>query len=437
LTHVHLIGISGSGLSAIARILLEKGYKVSGSDRKLTPLSLSLVDAGALLFEGHLSENIKGADIVVRSSAIPENNPELIAAHDADIPVLKRSEFLKQLLDGKKCIAVAGTHGKTTTTAMIAWILSESGWDPSYIIGGISSNLGGNAHAGDGEYFVIEADEYDRMFLGLDPYIAVVTNIEHDHPDCYPTPQEYESVFRQFVFQIQKGGLLVACADNPGALNLSSEAASRGLRTKTYQLTRDHQFSLQVPGDHNRLNALAAIAVGEEVGISKKAAIESLEKFDGVGRRFELRGEVDGVTVIDDYAHHPSEIRATLNAAHERYPDRQVWSVWQPHTYSRTRQLLPDYARAFSRSDYVIVTDIFAAREISPEDKFSSRDVAGAITAQKTDPGHVLYIPTLDQVEKYLLDHLSLDDVLLILSAGDADLLSSNLLISLAERKKR
>ena len=338
---VHLIGICGSGLSAIARILLEKGYTVTGSDRTLSPVALALEEAGARIYAGHKSEYVNGADVVVRSSAIPDTNPEVQEALKLGIPVQKRSEFLGALLTEYDCIAVAGTHGKTTTTAMIAWMLKELGRDPSFIIGGISTNLGGNAHAGKGSHFVIEADEYDRMFLGLKPVVAVITNVEYDHPDCFPSPDDYAEAFRQFVLGIQPGGLLVACADNSGAASLLRVAHQAGLRTAGYRLAdlgdtfqgQEHVLrNLVVPGEHNILNALAAMTVAEALGLPLDRAAAALQEYRGVGRRFELRGEAGGITIIDDYAHHPTEIRATLAAACQRYSGRRLWAVWQPHT---------------------------------------------------------------------------------------------------------
>ncbi len=436
--HVHLVGIGGSGLSAIARILLERGYEVSGSDRSLSPLALELAKAGVRIFAGHAAEQITGADLVICSSAIPDQNPELVEARRLGIPVMKRQEFLEMLLQGQDCIAVAGTHGKTTTTAMIAWMLTAMEQDPSFLIGGVSANLGVNAHAGKGVHFVIEADEYDGMFLGLRPKIAVITNIEHDHPDCYPTPESYAEAFLKFSRRLKPGGLLVVSAEDPGISELQKELGSE-MRIQTYNLegleikasetgaleTRvmGIQLSLQVPGIHNLRNALAALAVASELGLPLQQAADALGVFRGTGRRFELRGEPAGVTVIDDYAHHPTEIRATLAAARLRYPGRRIWAVWQPHTYSRTRLLFQEFAAAFAYADFVLVTDIYAARESQPPDGFSSSQVARAIATRAS--GEVFYIPTLVQAQEFLTERLAPGDVLMVLSAGDADSISS------------
>jgi len=456
MTHAHLIGIGGSGLSAIARLLLESGYSVSGSDRVLSEQAAELAAAGATVFAGHAAENIRGADLVIRSSAIPDSNPEVLAAQAAGIPVLKRSEFFGQLMSGRIGIAVAGTHGKTTTTAMIAWLLTACGQDPSYIIGGVSKNLGNNAHAGQGKTFVIEADEYDRMFLGLDPQIAVVTMVEHDHPDCFPTAAEYMEAFTAFVGKLKSGGLLIANADDAQAAGLTG-AVPAGCRVVIYGLkpgadlrainisrnavggfsfdvqssfgTRVANIVLQVPGEHNILNALAAFAVAQELKINAGKAAAALDAFQGTGRRFDVRGEANGIVIIDDYAHHPTEIRATLAAARVRYPESRIWAVWQPHTYSRTQMLLADFTRAFNNVDRVIVTAVYAARET--ETGFSAAQVVAQM-----QHANARYIPALADVRETLMAELKPGDVLLVLSAGDADQVSSQVLSALRHKEQ-
>jgi UDP-N-acetylmuramate--alanine ligase len=469
---VHFIGIGGSGLSAIALVLLENGIEVSGSDRQFSPMSAHLQAAGAQFFLGHSAENVRGADLVVRSSAVTDDNPEVQAALILGIPVLKRIDFLEQLTAGKQTIAVAGTHGKTTTTAMIAWMLTELGLDPSYVIGGVSINLGSNAHAGRGAQFVIEADEYDRMFLGLNPSISVVTNIEYDHPDCYPTPADFYRAFQDFSGRLEAEGTLVVCVDDPGAALLATEEASRrkvltygisnpqaayqahdlrlnprgGYEFQAVREVRSHdapvpaasthrlKVTLKVAGKHNVNNALAALIVAEVLGLSWQDAAAALADFRGAGRRFELLGEANGITVVDDYAHHPTEIRATMAAARARYPGRPIWVVWQPHTYSRTRALAAGFASAFDHrsndpEEHIVVTGIFAAREAAPEDGFSSKDIIDQMSQV-----NVTYIPDLAQVSSFLVDHLKPGDVLLVLSAGDADQVSRRVLNDLLER---
>ena len=457
MTRIHLIGIGGTGLSAIARVLLEMGHTVSGSDRAESPFTLDLQSAGVIVHIGHSPENITGVELVVRSSAIPDDNPEVTAARGAGIPVLKRADFLASLMEGKTGIAIAGTHGKTTTSAMIAWMLSALNQNPSFIVGGVLENLGTNARYGKGPTFVIEADEYDRMFLGLRPAIAVVTNIEHDHPDCYPTLADLQAAFREFVQHLPADGTLIACTDDPGAYALLSQFEKNGKSVLGYGLiltagkakhfetyTNDlsvngkggFNFSasvlgkpvkveLMVPGKHNILNALAALTVAQLLELSLSDAAQALGQFTGTGRRFELRGTVNGITVIDDYAHHPTEIQATLAAARYRYPHSPIWAVWQPHTYSRTQMLLEDFANSFGKADEVIVTEVYPARE--PKQAFSSKMVADAM------PHKAHFIADLPAVSKYLITHLHPGDVLLVLSAGDANQISTEVLAYLKE----
>ena len=444
----HLIGIGGSGLSPIARLLLEKGYPVSGSDQVWNPVLDELAAMGAQVYTGHNAAQIAHADIVVRSSAIPDNNPEVQAARQASIPVLKRSEFLSFLMEGQTCIAIAATHGKTTTTAMTAWVLSQSGFDPSYIIGGISKNLASNAHAGKGEFFVIEADEYDFMFLGLEPQFAVVLNMEHDHPDCYPTYQSYTNSFSRFVQKIKTGGCLFLCQDQSETLLLAAEVTPK-VRVFTFGFDpaaayiakdlfcaenggyhfqvfyREHKLcrvQLQVPGKHNVLNALAVLAVIHQAGLPLEAAALALSSFEGTGRRFDVLGEVHGITIINDYAHHPTEIRTTLAAARDRYPQRRLWVAWQPHTYSRTRSNLDLFIDSLQAADRVVVTEVYASREpFDPE--FSARQI---VEKMKTDQVH--FSPTLAEATDFLFQNLQSGDVLLVLSAGDAIQISASLL---------
>jgi len=448
-THIHLIGIGGAGLSAIARVLHARGFTVSGSDREGSPTLDDLRSLGIRVAVGHAAQHTVGADVVLRSSAIPDDNVEVTAAREARIPVLKRADFLAELLAGKKTIAVAGTHGKTTTTAMTAWLLSEGGLDPSFIIGGEATGLGTNARAGKGPHFVIEADEYDRMFLGLRPDIAVVTNVEHDHPDLFPTEESFVRAFEQFVDLLSPGGTLISWGDSPATRSLADQAAGAGCKALTYGVGPENdlrlerpeplpgsgytfdlatadfspvRIRLQVPGAHNVLNAAAAAAVGLQVGLAAEAVADSLGRFAGVGRRFEVVGEAAGVIVVDDYAHHPTEIRTTIAAARDRYPDRDLWVVWQPHTFSRLRLLCREFAAAFAGAGHVVVTAVFAAREAPPPD-FS---LAGLLAAM----GHpdARQIDGLEAVAADLIDRLEPGSVLLVLSAGDANRVSAEVL---------
>jgi len=444
---LHIVGIGGAGMSAIATLLTERGQQVSGSDQAESEVTRWLREQGVEVFVGHHAENVGKVDMVVVSSAIRADNPELIAAQERGIPVCKRAQFLRWLMQGSLGVAVAGTHGKTTTTAMIAHTLMTTGRDPSFIVGGTIKSIGRSAHAGRDREFVIEADEYDRMFLGLTPAIEVILNVEHDHPDCYPTFDEMLDAFREFVHRLPEDGLVVACGEDAAASRLAREAPRRllygfkpsldwcatDLRPnnaggmdflaqhdgKTQGLVR-----LRVPGKHNVLNALAALAVTDGLGVPFSAAVDALSEFRGVGRRFEVRGEVNGVTIVDDYGHHPTEIKSTLAGARLRYAERgrQIWAVFQPHTYSRTRTLLDQFATAFADADHVIVTAIYASRERDTLG-ISNRDVLAAM--QHPD---ARAIDALDDVAQYLQANAKPGAVVITFSAGDANKISEALL---------
>ena len=454
MTHVHFIGIGGTGLSAIARVLLEKGYTVSGSDRTKSPLFDAITEAGARTFIGHAAPQIEGADLVIRSSAVPDDNPEVIAAKAVGIPVLKRSEFLTEFTQGKETLAVAGSHGKTTTTAMLIWILDQLGADPSFVAGGVVNQLGTNARAGAGEYFAIEADEYDNMFLGLAPKIAVVTNIEHDHPDCFPTPEDYRAAFKAFLQNVRSDGRALVCWDNEGARSLAEELASEitilgyGVSPEAAYRAADIRFEnglpvftffkgdqdlgevkLAVPGRHNVINATAVLAVIDQLGLDLSKAVQALGVFTGAGRRFEILGMADGVTVIDDYGHHPTELAATLQAAKSRYPDSRVWAVWQPHTYTRTRTLEADFIRALTTADQAVILKIYAAREADPG--YSAVRIAEALPAEKA-----MYCETFDAASTLLIEKLAPGDVVIVFSAGDATEVSKAVLNGLEQRER-
>ncbi|GAB4417596.1 MAG: UDP-N-acetylmuramate--L-alanine ligase [Anaerolineales bacterium] len=459
----HFIGIGGSGLSAIARLLLERGDAVTGSDRELSPFAADVQRAGATVYIGHHPRHVGDADFVVRSSAIPDDNPEVQAALKANIPVYKRAEFIGQLMQDKVGIAVAGTHGKTTTTAMLAWVLTRLERDPSFIVGSVMSNLGVNAHAGKGNTFVIEADEYDRMFLGLKPRIEIVTNLEHDHPDCYPTYDDMCAAFASFVDLLPADGTLIVSAEDSGSAALIPQARKAGKAVVSYAIQGEMTINspnwvqahgvepnayggmtfrvasnitddltpvkveMRVPGEHNVRNALAVLAVVDLLGLSKREAAKALGEFKGTGRRFEIVGEMKGVTVIDDYAHHPTEIKATLAAARSQYPQDRIWAVWQPHTYSRTQALFTEFSRAFADADEVIVSEVYASRE--PKQEFSSAEVVSAMPHPSAR-----YIAELSDISEYLLEHLKPGDVLLVLSAGDANRICRDVLFKLKGR---
>jgi UDP-N-acetylmuramate--alanine ligase len=443
-------------MSAIARVLLEQGlYRISGSDHDLSDVGRALADAGVEVFGDHQSAHLGDADLVFVSSAIPADNPEVQAAWVRGIPVVKRPQVLAWLTEPYQTISVSGTHGKTTTTAMIAQLLLRAGVDPSFIIGGVLPGLDTNGRAGKGPYFVIEADEYDRTFLELRPSLAVVTNVELDHPDCYPSYAEMQAAFAAFVGGVVAGGCVVACADDAGARGVLA-AVPDGRRAVTYGLgtgcdvqasdVRGNgsghdfeafvggaswgRFSLEIPGVHNVRNALAAISVARELGIPKQVTREVLASFGGVARRFELKGEAGGVTVIDDYAHHPTEIRATLAAARSRYGERQIWAVFQPHTFSRTEALLEEYQNSFDDADHVLITPIYASRECD-DGRISSLDLVRG--ARHRD---MRYVPDLRSAMAELVRRTTAGDIVLVMGAGDSFRVGEGVLSILRERTR-
>jgi UDP-N-acetylmuramate--alanine ligase len=451
-TSVHFVGIAGAGLSAIAKVLHDSGWRVSGSDAGSSPFAQQLTEKGVRVYAGHKAEQIDGATVVVVSSAVPPDNVEVQAALARGIPVLKRADFLGQLMTGRTGVAVAGTHGKTTTTGLIAYVLDRAGLDPTFIVGGMLTDYDSNARAGHGP-FVIEADEYDRMFLGLRPVVAVVTNVEHDHPDCYPTLADTQAAFREFVELLPKEGLLVGCARDAFARELVAERRAGGRPAVSYGFRREDDYRADSPqlngaggfdflavkggttlglvrtrlaGEHNVLNTLAALAVADHLGVSFNHFRNAATEFRGAGRRFEVKGEAGGVTVIDDYAHHPTEIKATLAAARRRFAGHPIWAMFQPHTFTRTRSLMNDFAASFTDADHVLVTDIFAAREATDQ------TVTAAQLVKKIQHRDVRHVPTLDDATRVLLAELRPGDVLVTLGAGDGDRVGVDVLKGLA-----
>jgi len=453
--HVHLVGIGGIGMSGIARVLLEEGYRVSGSDLRVSPLTEALVGLGGTVYEGHAAKNIAGANLVVVSSAVPPHNPEVLAAQESGVPVVGRAQILGQLMEGRYGVAVAGTHGKTTTSAMIALILERAGLDPTIIVGGVIPELSSNAKAGKGKYLVLEADEYQRTFLGVSPSVAVVTNIEMDHPDYFRDLEDIYQAYLEFVKLVPQEGEIFLCTDDPMAERLQEEphlaeittyglgprarwraadlAANAAGGSDFRVLASDRprgEFSLRIPGRHNVKNGLAALAVSDYLGIDLGEAGKTLAQFQGVERRFEVKGEAAGVVVIDDYAHHPSEIKATLAAARERYPERKVWAVFQPHTYSRTKALWSEFAASFGDAAQVVVTDIYPARE-TDDLGVSSQELVAAMN----HPG-VHYVGALSDVVTMLCQRLRVGDLLITLGAGDIYQVGEQVLARLKRRER-
>jgi UDP-N-acetylmuramate--alanine ligase len=451
---IHLIGIGGIGMSGIATLLLRHGYAVSGSDRTSNESTRALETLGARIALGHAAENVEGAELVVTSSAVRPDNPEVLAAQSRDIPVIPRAEMLAELMRLKHGIAVAGAHGKTTTTSMIATILVAAGLDPTVVVGGRVHGLGGtgqastlpftaNARLGQGEFMVVEADESDGSFNKLSASIAVVTNLDREHLDHYGTMTNLKKAFVAFLGKVPFYGLNVVCGDD---VTLRTLAAKVTRRRKTYGFRRDNDFvveayrtegpgsvctvsarradgrlesvslRLRVPGRHNVLNALAALVVADEVGVPLAAAAAALEEFPGVERRFHVRGVRNGVTYVDDYAHHPSEIRATLSAARERFASGRLRVLFQPHRYSRTEDLFEDFARAFGACDTVAVCDVYAAGE-APRAGVDGPSLAEAI--RSVGGTEAFYAPSPKDVLARWIAESTAGDAVLTLGAGD------------------
>ncbi len=435
---VHFIGIGGIGMSGIAEILLSQGYVVSGSDISESEITKRLASLGATVHYGHAEKNLNHSDVVVVSSAIDEKNPEIQAARKNKVPIIQRAEMLGELMKMKTSIAIAGTHGKTSTTSMIATIVQQSGLDPTIIIGGRVDALGGNAKLGQGDFLVAEADESDKSFLHLPSTIAIVTNIDNDHLNNYGTIQNIKDAFVDFVNRIPFYGQAILCQDDENVKSIlprlkkpyttygfSPQATIQARNVQfvkfgsTFEIWREEEklgeAKCNVPGQHNVLNALAAIATGMEIGLTFEQASYGLGQFRGVRRRFELKGEKAGVKVFDDYGHHPTEIRATLNAARKAWSGRVV-TFFQPHRYSRTQDCYDDFVRAFDDADVVFVADIYPAGE-SPIPGISSEKLAEDIRQH----GHkcVEFIGDVKTAAEKIAPKLQDGDLFLTLGAGN------------------
>lgn len=456
LHNIHFIGIGGAGMSALAYVLLKRGYDVSGSDLNAGHMSAHLAEEGAMVYMGHDSCQVDDADAVVISTAIHANNPELVAAKAKGLPVLHRSDVLAALLNNAKGVAVAGAHGKTTTSAMISCIAAESGIDPTIVIGGEVTSLGGNARNGAGPYVVAEADESDGSFLKFYPHLAVVTNIEDDHLDHYGTEENIYQAFKQFLGNITEGGKAILCADNPKVCRLARETdkavltygiegeaadfiaknITYGVNGTTYELYYHNELLTQVhlivPGRHNVLNSMGAFVAAREMGIPVDKILASLKQFGGAKRRFETKGKVNGVWIVDDYAHHPTEIGVTLKAARQTKPQRLL-CVFQPHRYTRTQLLFDEFCQSFAGCDELIIVDIYAAGE-DPIEGISSAKLAEGIhaaTGQK-----VQYIPRLSKAEEYLQAQAQAGDLIMTIGAGDVFKIGEELVRELERNAK-
>ncbi len=435
---VHFVGIGGIGMSGIAEVLLNLGFTVTGSDRQLSSITKRLEDLGAVIYEGHEGGQVLGADVVVISSAVRKDNIEVKTAMDIKIPVIRRAEMLGELMRMKQGVAIAGTHGKTTTTSMTGLMLQEGGFDPTLIVGGKLRALDTNAKLGEGDYLVVEADEFDRSFLQLMPIIAVITNIDTDHLDCYKNLDEIKSAFVTFANKVPFYGSVVLCLDEDSlqeiiprigrrilTYGLTPQAEIRGINlacrnehtefTVIYRDREQGRIKIQLPGVHNMKNSLAALAVGFELEIPFETIKKALEAFTGVHRRFEIKAQLNGVLIVDDYAHHPTEIEASLKAARDGWGRRTV-AVFQPHLYSRTRDFHTEFGRAFFDADILVVTDIYPARE----DPIPG--VTGELVAESARSfGHrqVVYIPSKEEIPEYLNGIVHEGDLVITMGAGD------------------
>ncbi|HWY21279.1 MAG TPA: UDP-N-acetylmuramate--L-alanine ligase [Candidatus Acidoferrum sp.] len=459
---IHFVGIGGIGMSGIAEVLLNLGYRVSGSDLKSSGVTQRLAGLGAAVFEGHRAENIAGAEVVVTSSAIATENPEVLEAHKLHVPVIQRAEMLAELMRLKYGIAIAGMHGKTTTTSMVAAVLAGGGLDPTVVVGGRVDAMGSNARLGKSQYLVAEADESDRSFLKLSPILSVVTNIDREHMDCYRNMRDVKKTFLEFMDRVPFYGMVVVCNDDPMLRRLLPQAQRRtvtygtkrgsdfliklgtgsapAVRGEDGPLSRFHvsyrkkdlgEFTLHVPGVHNILNATAAIAVGIGLDVAVEAIRAGLDQFRGVDRRFQLRGRAAGVSVIDDYGHHPTEIKATLAAARQ-CGFRKVHVVFQPHRYTRTRDLIEEFATAFGDADSLFVLDIYAASE-KPIEGISGESLARTI--RENGGRNVAFMSSFADAVSAVAAVAEDGEMILTLGAGSVSQLGPMILEQLKERE--
>ena len=447
---LHFIGIGGAGMSGLARIALTHGAQVSGSDEKDSSVLAALSALGATVFSAHNAEHVQGADLIIYSNAISPSNAERVAAEKLNIPLYTRAQALALLMSESISIAVAGTHGKTTTSSMLTVALQACGVDPSFAIGGTISASGSNAHRGTGQYFVAEADESDGSFIEYKPFGAIVTNVEHDHVDYFATPADVTAAFEDFARTISPDGFLVYCADDAGSLALGRlkgsylsisygenadsdlhidqvELRAKGSRARALWKGKSiGHLELNVPGRHNIDNAAAALAVGLHLGLPTAGLLAGLASFAGTGRRFELKGTVHGIRVIDDYGHHPTEIRVTLDAARRYAGDGRLLVIFQPHRYSRTQAFMSEFASALSVADDVTLLEVYAASE-KPIPGVSSEAISQSMTNGK-------YVPNFVDATDSIIDMAKPGDVIMTLGAGDVSSLGPIIVDGLTKR---
>lgn len=446
--HIFFCGIGGIGMSGLAKILLENGHQVSGSDLTKPNIVDSLISLGATFYLGQKESNLVEADVFVYSAAIPKDNPEFQGAKKRNLKMISRSELLGDLMKSKKGIAIAGTHGKTTTSTMLSMVLEEAGLDPTIVVGGEVGNIGGNAKTGEGEYFVAEACEYEKSFLDIHPFGAIITNIEADHLDTYKDLDDIIETFKKFATQIDKEGVLVVCGDDKNMMHLNGsfdghlityglkdadfiaeDIKVSGRKTIFSVKNKDRllgQFELIIPGTHNVLDALSVIAICDYLEVDMESVRHSISKFINAKRRYEIKGEKNGILVIDDYAHHPTEIRATLKGIADFYPDKKIWAVFQPHQYSRTRLLFDDFSESFRGIHKVIIPDIYEARDTEDDKKaVTAEKLAKAINSFSKNG---TYIGDFKDVTDYLSKNVESGDLIITIGAGPVYRVAENFL---------
>ncbi len=451
---IHFVGIGGISMSGLAQIMLNAGYTVTGSDLNHSKIIDKLIKKGAIITIPHESKNVEGSQLIVYTAAVKQDNPELIRARELSIPIIDRAEFLGIIMKRHQYgIAVSGTHGKTTTTSMVSLIFKDALLDPTILLGGELDSIKGNVLIGNSKYFITEACEYVESFLKFYPYVGAILNIEEDHLDYYKDLEHIMSAFYKFVKLIPEDGALIACADNDNTMKIAATAKCNvityGLQASAdftannirydalghpsfdvyYKGNKLDEFSLNIPGKHNILNSLAAIAIAVNAGISPDIIKSSLLGFRGTYRRFDIKGTQNDITVIDDYAHHPTEIKATLDAA-KQYPHKKVWCVFQPHTYSRTKTLFKDFTQAFHEADNVVITDIYSASREKDNGEIHIMDLVNEVNKQSNN---AMYIKDFEEIANFIVSNAQPGDIVFTMGAGDVSKLSQIILDKLKQ----